>query len=213
MEIWSRLLQNAKGLGAIVGWPSELNHAATLASSRPPSMLAIGLGHRACACGLAAPALAHHSNATALRQTALPSASLGSQSCASPHEACPASHRWATTGRRRQRLDVEREQLPVFAVRTRLLAELRDVQTAVLVGETGSGKTTQVPRLLLEGGLAQGGIIACTQPRRVAAITIAQRVAAEMGTTVGGLVRRPIAFVHFCNSHLCGRHPSIMLLG
>jgi HrpA-like RNA helicase len=68
------------------------------------------------------------------------------------------------------------------------LAELRGVQTAVLVGETGSGKTTQVPRLLLEDGLAQGGIIACTQPRRVAAITIAQRVAAEMGTTVGDLV-------------------------
>ena len=74
-------------------------------------------------------------------------------------------------------------------VRDRLLAELRCVQTAVLVGETGSGKTTQVPRLLLESGLAHGGSIACTQPRRVAAITIAQRVAAEMGTVVGGLVR------------------------
>ena len=86
------------------------------------------------------------------------------------------------------RLELEREQLPVFGVRERLLAELRGVQTALLVGETGSGKTTQVPRLLLEGGFAKGGIIACTQPRRVAAISIAQRVAAEMGTTVGDLV-------------------------
>jgi len=91
--------------------------------------------------------------------------------------------------RRRQRLQHEREQLPVHIVRERLLAELRKAQTAVLVGETGSGKTTQVPRLLLESGLAHGGSIACTQPRRVAAITIAQRVAAEMGTVVGGLVR------------------------
>ena len=91
--------------------------------------------------------------------------------------------------RRRQRLQREREHLPVHLVRERLLAELRTAQTAVLVGETGSGKTTQVPRLLLESGLAHGGIIACTQPRRVAAITIAQRVAAEMGAVVGGLVR------------------------
>ena len=91
--------------------------------------------------------------------------------------------------RRRQRLQHEREQLPVHIVRERLLAELRKAQTAVLVGETGSGKTTQVPRLLLESGLAHGGSIACTQPRRVAAVTIAQRVAAEMGTVVGKLVR------------------------
>ena len=76
----------------------------------------------------------------------------------------------------------------MYVVRERLLAELRAHPTVVLVGETGSGKTTQVPRLMLADGLAQGGAIACTQPRRVAAITIAQRVAAEMGTPVGQTV-------------------------
>ena len=86
-------------------------------------------------------------------------------------------------------MDDERKQLPVYVVRDELLAQLRANPIVVLVGETGSGKTTQVPRLLLAGGLAQGGAIACTQPRRVAAITIAQRVAAEMGTPVGQTVR------------------------
>lgn len=70
------------------------------------------------------------------------------------------------------------------------------------MGETGSGKTTQVPRLLLAGGLAQGGAIACTQPRRVAAITIAQRVAAEMGTPLGQTVRPRGALVRGCNRTL-----------
>ena len=48
---------------------------------------------------------------------------------------------------------------------------------------------TQIPRFLYDAGLAKGGAIACTQPRRVAAVTVAQRVADEMGTELGGKVR------------------------
>jgi HrpA-like RNA helicase len=60
---------------------------------------------------------------------------------------------------------------------------------SIVVGETGSGKTTQLPQYLLESKLAgPGKAIACTQPRRVAAITVAQRVAQERGVELGGKV-------------------------
>lgn len=58
----------------------------------------------------------------------------------------------------------------------------------ILIGETGSGKTTQIPQLIHEQRLEGSGVIAVTQPRRVAAITIALRVSAEMNTDVGNIV-------------------------
>lgn len=91
---------------------------------------------------------------------------------------------------RRQALEEERRNLPVWAAREALLAEVRANRALIVIGETGSGKTTQIPRLLLEAGLARGGMVACTQPRRVAAITVARRVAEEMGVSLGGMVRR-----------------------
>lgn len=70
----------------------------------------------------------------------------------------------------------------------RLMEEIRKNCTMILIGETGSGKTTQVPQLIHEMRLEGGGSIAITQPRRVAAITIALRVASEMNTEIGNVV-------------------------
>lgn len=81
-----------------------------------------------------------------------------------------------------------RKRLPVYAVRGRLLEEIRKNHTMILIGETGSGKTTQVPQLIHGARLEGAGCIGITQPRRVAAITIAQRVAAEMKTELGCIV-------------------------
>ncbi|XP_055301326.1 ATP-dependent RNA helicase DHX33 [Sitodiplosis mosellana] len=87
-------------------------------------------------------------------------------------------------------IQMQRRRLPVFAVRDQLLGFLRKNHTLIVIGETGSGKTTQIPQFLLEIGQSA---IAVTQPRRVAAISISTRVAKEMkcklGETVGYTVR------------------------
>ncbi|KAG0091246.1 ATPdependent RNA helicase [Podila epicladia] len=88
----------------------------------------------------------------------------------------------------------QRQQLPVFKHRTEFLYLLENYQVVILVGQTGSGKTTQIPQYLHETGwTAKGKVVGCTQPRRVAATTVAQRVAEEMhvklGTDVGYVIR------------------------
>lgn len=93
------------------------------------------------------------------------------------------------TSCRRQKLSAERESLPMFSAKQALISEVKQHDTLIVVGETGSGKTTQIPQYLLEAGFAKGGMIACTQPRRVAAITVAKRVADEMGVQLGKEVR------------------------
>ena len=77
-------------------------------------------------------------------------------------------------------LQEQREFLPVFSVREELLTVIRDNRIVIIVGETGSGKTTQLTQYLYESGYHRNGIIGCTQPRRVAAVSVAKRVAEEM---------------------------------
>ncbi|KAF8058346.1 DEAH9 [Scenedesmus sp. PABB004] len=85
--------------------------------------------------------------------------------------------------------------LPVECVRRELLFLVETHATLIVVGETGCGKTTQIPRFLHDAGWTAGGHqVVCTQPRRVAAVTIAQRVAEEMGVPLGGLVGYGVRF-------------------
>ncbi|KAJ4295738.1 hypothetical protein N0V88_004440 [Collariella sp. IMI 366227] len=90
-------------------------------------------------------------------------------------------------------LKEQREYLPAFAVREELLRVIRDNQVIIVIGETGSGKTTQLTQFLYEDGYGKTGMIGCTQPRRVAAMSVAKRVAEEMevklGSTVGYAIR------------------------
>jgi len=89
----------------------------------------------------------------------------------------------------------ERKKLPVYAVRDKFLQAVHDHQVLVIVGETGSGKTTQIPQYLHEAGYTKHRkMIACTQPRRVAAMSVAARVSQEMGVKLGHEVGYSIRF-------------------
>jgi ATP-dependent RNA helicase HrpA len=86
------------------------------------------------------------------------------------------------------------EQLPVSARRDDLLAAIRDHQVVVVAGETGSGKTTQIPKICLELGRGIRGTIAHTQPRRIAARTVAERIASELKVSIGDAVGYAVRF-------------------
>uniref|UniRef100_A0A0B7BNA1 RNA helicase n=1 Tax=Arion vulgaris TaxID=1028688 RepID=A0A0B7BNA1_9EUPU len=78
--------------------------------------------------------------------------------------------------------------LPIYAKREDIVEVVSKNQVSVILGETGSGKSTQMVQYIYESGLADQGLIVCTQPRKVAAITLAERVAKEMAGTVGALI-------------------------
>ena len=87
------------------------------------------------------------------------------------------------------------ESLPITARREEIVEAIREHQVVIVAGETGSGKSTQLPKLCLEAGRgAEGRLIGHTQPRRVAARTIAERIAEEIGTPLGTDVGYTVRF-------------------
>ncbi len=85
-------------------------------------------------------------------------------------------------------------ELPVSQRKDEIAAAIRDHQVVIVAGETGSGKTTQLPKICLELGRGTAGQIGHTQPRRIAARTVAERIAAELGTELGGPVGYKVRF-------------------
>ncbi|XP_071134146.1 uncharacterized protein [Mytilus edulis] len=78
--------------------------------------------------------------------------------------------------------------LPMYARRNQIVSTVTENQVSIIIGETGSGKSTQVTQYLYQAGLADSGLIVCTQPRKIAATSLATRVAHELNTSVGNLV-------------------------
>ncbi|KAK8604564.1 hypothetical protein V6N13_099500 [Hibiscus sabdariffa] len=93
-----------------------------------------------------------------------------------------------------EKLKEDRKTLPIYPYRDDLLKAVEEYQVLVIVGETGSGKTTQIPQYLHEAGYTKRGKVGCTQPRRVAAMSVAARVSQEMGVKLGHEVGYSIRF-------------------
>ncbi|MFF1722456.1 ATP-dependent RNA helicase HrpA [Streptomyces sviceus] len=91
------------------------------------------------------------------------------------------------------------EQLPVSQKKDDIAAAIRDHQVVIVAGETGSGKTTQIPKICLELGRGVKGMIGHTQPRRIAARTVAERVAEELDTPLGEAVGWKVRFTDQVN--------------
>ncbi len=104
-----------------------------------------------------------------------------------------ASRAWVEA-RRANSPPCQYPDLPVVQAREAIIAALRQHQVLVVAGETGSGKTTQLPKFLLEAGWGARGLIAHTQPRRLAARQVAQRLAEELGSTLGDQVGCKVRF-------------------
>ncbi|XP_064955139.1 probable pre-mRNA-splicing factor ATP-dependent RNA helicase DEAH2 isoform X2 [Musa acuminata AAA Group] len=115
----------------------------------------------------------------------------------------PGVNRWSGRpySQRYHEILEKRKTLPVWQQKEEFLHVLKANQTLILVGETGSGKTTQIPQFVLEcEDLGKRPMVACTQPRRVAAMSVSRRVAEEMDVTIGEEVGYSIRFED-CSSH------------
>ncbi|MFC0434160.1 ATP-dependent RNA helicase HrpA [Kutzneria buriramensis] len=109
------------------------------------------------------------------------------------HEVLAAQARLAARVAAVPRIDYP-EELPVSQRRQDILDVIRDNQVVIVAGETGSGKTTQLPKICLELGRGLRGVIGHTQPRRIAARTVAERVAEELHTELGKVVGYKVRF-------------------
>ncbi|GAN06519.1 adenosinetriphosphatase [Mucor ambiguus] len=109
--------------------------------------------------------------------------------------------------RKAQSIEQVRKSLPIYQYRDDLLAAIDEYQVLIIVGETGSGKTTQLPQYLYEHGFTKDGKkIGCTQPRRVAAMSVAARVAEEMGVMMGQEVGYSIRFEDCTSDKTCVKY-------
>src|SRR5579875_164028 len=119
----------------------------------------------------------------------------------------PSSRRWADIAQALDRAEAVRARraasvpavgypagLPVSDRREEVMEAIRRHQVVVVAGETGSGKTTQIPKMCLELGRGVDGMIGHTQPRRIAARTVAERIAEELGVTLGGAIGYQVRF-------------------
>lgn len=93
------------------------------------------------------------------------------------------------------------EELPVSERREDIMNAIRDNQVVIIAGETGSGKTTQIPKMCLELGLGEKGLIGHTQPRRLAARSVAERIAEELGQKIGETVGYQVRFTSEVSEH------------
>jgi ATP-dependent helicase HrpA len=114
--------------------------------------------------------------------------------------------------RRRQRLEnsptpAYNDDLPITAKKQEIVEAISKHQVVIISGATGSGKTTQIPKFCLAAGRGIDGMIGCTQPRRIAAITVAARIAEELGEEIGRSVGYKIRF-----ADKSGHHPYIKIM-
>ena len=93
------------------------------------------------------------------------------------------------------------EELPVSERRDDIMNAIRDNQVVIIAGETGSGKTTQIPKMCLDLGLGEKGLIGHTQPRRLAARSVAERIAEELGQKIGETVGYQVRFTSEVGEH------------
>ncbi|WP_170113366.1 ATP-dependent RNA helicase HrpA [Ahniella affigens] len=111
-----------------------------------------------------------------------------------------SEQRFAARAERLPNVEID-AQLPISHHADEIVRLIQKERVIVLAGETGSGKTTQLPKLCLAAGRGVAGMIACTQPRRVAARSVARRVAEEIGTQVGQLVGFQVRFTDQVSEH------------
>src|SRR5690242_12142696 len=113
-----------------------------------------------------------------------------------PGRSRPRSERAAARAARRAAMPpiAYPAELPVSQRKDEIAAAIRDHQVVVIAGETGSGKTTQIPKICLELGRGVAGRIGHTQPRRIAARSVAARIADELGSQLGDVVGYQVRF-------------------
>eukprot|EP01012_Entosiphon_sulcatum_P012233 TRINITY_DN17645_c0_g1_i1.p1 TRINITY_DN17645_c0_g1~~TRINITY_DN17645_c0_g1_i1.p1 ORF type:complete len:760 (+),score=155.17 TRINITY_DN17645_c0_g1_i1:1150-3429(+) len=123
------------------------------------------------------------------QQPAVPNPYLAASPAINPWTGLPYSTKY-------HEILAKRSKLPVWEAKEDFQQLVRQYQTVILVGETGSGKTTQMPQFLVDAGYAKAGkaCVACTQPRRVAAMSVSARVAEEMDVKLGEEVGYTIRF-------------------